>query len=206
LGELTFGANTYSAAQLTAADPRHIGLNSTLAAYYKSQLPQASVGDNGSTSAYVGTFDKSCGALSGSICDSVNVIGYKANILTPQSSNFLATRMDHDFGPKWHLMASYRYYSFTNLTSNQVDIGGVLAGDTLGVPKAVAPRPQQPWYFVVGAHDNHQFLPSQRFSLQLPAQLLAVEGGKRSTSGRRRARSHRTSRREFHHCSFLHIT
>jgi hypothetical protein len=116
LGELAFGANTYSAAQLTAADPRHIGLNSTLsAAYYKSQLPQASVGDNGSTSAYVGTFDQSCGALSGSICDSVNVIGYKANILTPQSSNFLATRMDHDFGPKWHLIASYRYYSFTNL-------------------------------------------------------------------------------------------
>jgi hypothetical protein len=46
----------------------------------------------------------------------------------------------------------------------------------------VAPHPQQPWYFVVGAHDNHQFLPYQRFSLQLPAQLLAVEGGKRSTS------------------------
>jgi hypothetical protein len=159
LGQLTFGTktvngqtvpNTYSAAQLTAADPRHIGMNSTLADYYKSQLPQAPVGNNGSTSTYVGTFDKSCGALSGSICDSVNVIGYKANILTPQSSNFLATRMDHDFGAKWHLMASYRYYSFTNLTSNQVDIGGVLAGDTLGVPKAVAPRPQQPWYFVVG--------------------------------------------------------
>ena len=69
----------------------------------------------------------------------------EANILTPQSSNFLATRLDHDFGPKWHLMASYRYYSFTNLTSNQVDIGGVLPGDTLGVPKALTPRPQHPW-------------------------------------------------------------
>src|SRR6266550_3266010 len=149
-GQLTFGANTYSAAQLTAADPRKIGMNSTLAAYYKSQLPQAPVGDNGSTSAYVGTFDKSCGALSGSICDSVNIIGYKANVLLPQSSNFLATRLDHDFGAKWHLMASYRYYSFTNLTNNQVDIGGVLPGDTMGIPKAVAPRPQQPWYFVVG--------------------------------------------------------
>jgi hypothetical protein len=162
-GQLTFGTktvngasvpNTFSAAQLTAADPRRIGMNSTLAAFYKSQLPQAPVGDNGSTSAYVGTFDKSCGALSGSICDSVNVIGYKANILIPQSSNFLATRVDHDFGPKWHLMASYRYYSFTNLTSNQVDVGGVLPGDTLGVPKAVTPRPQQPWYFVVGLTTN----------------------------------------------------
>jgi len=163
LGQLTFGTkvvnnvtvpNTFSAAQLTAADPRHIGLNPTLAAFYKSQLPQAPVGNNGSVSGLVGTFDSSCGALSGSICDSVNIIGYKANILTPQSSNFLATRMDHDFGAKWHLMASYRYYSFTNLSSNQVDIGGVLPGDTLGVPKALTPRPQSPWYFVVGLTTN----------------------------------------------------
>jgi Carboxypeptidase regulatory-like domain len=153
-GQLTFGTNTYSAAQLLAADPRHIGVNQTLANVYKTQLPQAPVGDNGPASGLVGTFDKSCGALSGSVCDSVNIIGYKANILTPQSSNFLATRMDHDFGPKWHLMMSYRYYSFTNLTSNQADIGGVLPGDTLGVPKALTPRPQQPWYFVVGVTTN----------------------------------------------------
>jgi hypothetical protein len=153
-GQLTFGTNTYSAAQLLAADPRHIGVNQTLANVYKTQLPQAPVGDNGSASGLVGTFDKSCGALSGSVCDSVNIIGYKANILTPQSSNFLATRMDHDFGAKWHLMMSYRYYSFTNLTSNQADIGGVLPGDTLGVPKALTPRPQQPWYFVVGLTTN----------------------------------------------------
>jgi hypothetical protein len=153
-GQLTFGSNTYSAAQLLAADPRHIGFNSTLASVYKNQLPQAPVGDNGSASGYVGTFDKSCGALSGAVCDSVNIIGYKANVLTPQSSNFLATRMDHDFGSKWHLMASYRYYSLTNLTSNQVDIGGGLSGDTVGVPKAVAPRPQSPWFLVMGMTTN----------------------------------------------------
>jgi Carboxypeptidase regulatory-like domain len=154
LQQLTFGSNTYSAAQLLAADPRHIGFNSTLASVYKNQLPQAPVGDNGSASGYVGTFDKSCGALSGAVCDSVNIIGYKANVLTPQSSNFLATRMDHDFGSKWHLMASYRYYSLTNLTSNQVDIGGALSGDTVGVPKAVAPRPQSPWFLVIGMTTN----------------------------------------------------
>jgi hypothetical protein len=167
LGQLTFGTkvvnngtgnvtvpNTFSAAQLTAADPRHIGMNQTLANFYKTQLPQAPVGNNGPASGLVGTFDSSCGALQGAVCDGVNIIGYKANVLTPQSSNFLATRMDHDFGAKWHLMASYRYYSFTNLTSNQVDIGGALPGDTLGVPKALAARPQQPWYFVVGLTTN----------------------------------------------------
>ncbi len=154
LGQMTFGSATYSKAQLLAADPRGIGMNQTLANVYKTQLPQAPMGDNGSVSGLVGTFDKSCGALSGAICDSVNIIGYKANVLTPQSSNFLAARGDHDFGPKWHLMASYRYYNLTNLTSNQVDIGGVLPGDTLGVPKALTPRPQTPWFFVVGLTTN----------------------------------------------------
>lgn len=155
LGQLTFSGTTYSAAQLKAADPRGIGMNPTLKAYYNSELPVAPAGNAGSTgfngATYAGVFDKSCGSLSGSICDSVNVIGYRANILTPQKSKFLATRVDHDFGPKWHLMASYRYYNLSsNLTPNQVDIGGVLPGDTMGVPTALTNRPQKPWYFVVG--------------------------------------------------------
>ena len=133
-------------------------MNQTLANYYNTQLPVAPLGDSGHVGAngktYTGIFDKSCGALSGSICDSVNVIGYRANIVTSQSSNFLATRLDHDFGQKWHAMASYRYYRLNNLTSNQVDIGGVLAGDTLGVPTAVTPRPQTPMFFVMGLTTN----------------------------------------------------
>ncbi len=154
LGQMTFGSTVASKAQLLAADPRHIGMNSTLTNVYKTQLPNAPIGNNGAVSGLVGTFDSSCGALSGAVCDSINVIGYKANVLIPQSSNFLATRADHDFGSKWHLMASYRYYNLTNLTSNQVDIGGVLPGDTMGVPKALTPRPQQPWFFVIGLTTN----------------------------------------------------
>lgn len=158
LGQLTFGSTTYSKAQLTAADPRGIGMNPTLAAYYNTQLPVAPAGDGGSIgfngTKYPGVFDSSCGSLSASYCDGKNLIGYKAIVSTPESSNFFVTRVDHDFGPKWHVMASYRYYKFDDLTSNQVDIGGVLPGDKIGVPTAVAPRPQQPWYFVVGVTTN----------------------------------------------------
>jgi hypothetical protein len=158
LGQLTFGSNTYSAAQLLAADPRHVGLNATMKNYYNTELPVAPSGDSGGTgftgASYGGVFDKSCGALSGSICDSVNVIGFRANIQTPQKSNFLATRVDHDFGAKWHLMLSYRYYNLQSLTNNQVDIGGVLPGDKMGVPTAVTPRPQDPWFFVTGLTTN----------------------------------------------------
>jgi hypothetical protein len=158
LGQLTFGGTTYSAAQLAAADPRGLGQNPTLANFYKTKLPVAAAGDGGSTgftgTKYAGSFDSSCGALSTSYCDSVNTIGYKANILTPQSSDFLASRLDHDFGPKWHFMASYRYYRLINLTSNQVDIGGAAPGDTVGTPKALAPRPQQPMFIVFGLTTN----------------------------------------------------
>ncbi len=167
-GQLTYGsgatASTYSAAQLAALDPRHSpgaaggGVNPVLANFYKTQLPVAPASNSGSTGAngvtYPGIFDQSCGALSGSICDSVNIIGYKANIAIPQSSNFLATRLDHDFGSKWHLMSSYRYYRFNTLTNNQVDIGGVLPGDKPGVPTALTPRPQTPWFLVIGLTTN----------------------------------------------------
>lgn len=158
LGQLTFGSTTYSQAQLTAADPRGIGMNPTLANFYKTQLPVAPPGDGGSVGAdgtqYAGVFDSSCGALSASYCDGKNLIGYKANVLTPQTSDFFVARVDHDFGSKWHVMASYRFYTFNSTTNNQVDIGGALPGDKIGVPKAVAPRPQEPWYLVTGVTTN----------------------------------------------------
>ncbi len=158
LGQLTFGSNTYSKAQLTVADPRGLGMNPTLAAYYNTAMPVAPAGDGGSIgfngTQYAGVFDSSCGSLSASYCDGKNIIGYKANVLTPQSSNFFVTRVDHDFGIKWHVMASYRFYKFNNVTNGQVDIGGALPGDTNGVPTAVAPHPQEPWYFVVGVTTN----------------------------------------------------
>ena len=148
----------FTAAQLKAADPRAIGFNPTMKSFYQSQLPVAPASLNGSTGgdgkSYYGSFDQSCGALSTSYCDGINTIGYKANISIPQSSNFLATRLDHDFGDKWHFMATYRYYNLQNVTSNQVDIGGVIGNDKLGVPAALTPRPQQPWFLAVGMTTN----------------------------------------------------
>ena len=43
-------------------------------------------------------------------------------------------RVDHDFGAKWRFFGSYRYFDESNPTTNQVDIGGLLPGDTLGNP------------------------------------------------------------------------
>ncbi|SEF90701.1 Carboxypeptidase regulatory-like domain-containing protein [Bryocella elongata] len=157
-GSTTAPSSTCSSQQLTNADPRGLGFNSTMKTFYQTQLPVAPASLTGSTGgdgkSYYGTFDQSCGALSTSYCDGVNTIGYKANISIPQSSNFLATRLDHDFGDKWHFMATYRYYNLQNVTSNQVDIGGVIGNDKLGVPTALTPRPQQPWFLAVGMTTN----------------------------------------------------
>ena len=86
--------------------------------------------------------------------DGYNVEGFYSSIRTPLTENSYVTRIDHDFGDKWRLFATYRYMRLVNLTNNQVDIGGLLPGDTLGTPAAVAPRPQNPGYLVLGVTTN----------------------------------------------------
>jgi hypothetical protein len=112
-------------------DPRGIGINPTMAQLWNKFMPQPN--------------DPGFGAG-----DGVNTQGYLAAIATPQSSNMLVARVDHDFGPRWRLFSVYRYFAYTQLTTSQVDIGGALPGDRLGVPAAQAPHPQKPDSITVG--------------------------------------------------------
>jgi hypothetical protein len=125
---------------MNTLDPRGIGMNSLVQQMWNTYMPQGN--------------DPSCGALIGSRCDGVNTIGFKANMSVPQNDNFGVVRLDHDFGQKWHFNTSYRYYKLTRATHSQVDIGGFFSGDKLGVPSAVANRPQEPWYLVMGLTTN----------------------------------------------------
>jgi Carboxypeptidase regulatory-like domain len=86
--------------------------------------------------------------------DGLNTGLFRANLALPWSDNFGVARLDHDFGQKWHFMSSYRYYHLTRATNNQVDIGGLLAGDKLGVPASASNRPQVPWYLVAAMTTN----------------------------------------------------
>lgn len=128
---VTVGGVTYQPTVCPAGscDPRGIGLNSLVKQVWNTQLPMPN--------------DPQAG-------DTYNTQGYLTNISIPQTSNFGVIRLDHDFGDKWHLTGSYRYYALNQLTSNQVDIGGVLAGDKLGQAVALAPRVQKPSYYVAG--------------------------------------------------------
>ena len=75
--------------------------------------------------------------------DNYNTQGYLFNIGIPQQSDNYTARIDHDFGQNWHLMTSYRYYNFSQNTTNQTNIAN-------GVPLATTPRVQKPSYWVAG--------------------------------------------------------
>ncbi len=109
-------------------DPRGIGMNSLVSTVWSKYMPLPNDPTQG---------------------DRFNTQGYLSAISLPQSSDFGVARVDHDFGDKWHFMATYRYYKFVQTSNAQIDIGGILCG-SLGQACAVSTRPQQPWYLVFG--------------------------------------------------------
>ncbi len=114
-----------------ACDPRGIGLNPIVNQIWQKEMPLPN-------------------SITSSVGDGYNTQGFLGSIREPQTSNNYVGRIDHDFGDKWHYFLSYRDYKLVNLTGNQVDIGGVFPGDQLGVPNAIAPRPQQPSLWTTG--------------------------------------------------------
>ena len=153
LGLLTFGGVTYNlnptavtlngttyagnAGCTGPCDPRGLGINPLVQQVWSKFMPLSN--------------ESGCSL---GRCDNVNVQGFKANLAIPQTSNFGVLRLDHDFGEKWHLMASYRYFKLISASDDQVDIGGFFPGDTLGVPASRSNNPQLPWFYVIGLTTN----------------------------------------------------
>jgi len=82
--------------------------------------------------------------------DHLNTCGFISSLSYPLATNFGVVRVDHDFGAKWRFFGSYRYFGAHNPTTNQVDIGGLLPGDTLGHAATASNFPLAPRYFVTG--------------------------------------------------------
>lgn len=128
---VTVGGTTYQPATCNAGpcDPRGIGLNPIVSKLWNTYEPQPNNFNVG---------------------DAHNIEGFQGQVSLPTTSKFLVGRVDHDFGDKWRFFGSYRYYALATLTENQIDIGGALPGDKLGVPTSRAPRPQKPDFLVGG--------------------------------------------------------
>ena len=115
-------------------DPRGIGLNPVVKQIWDKFMPRANEFLNQG--------------------DLANTFGYLSTIRAPLTQNSYVARIDHDLGDKHRLFATYRYSTVKNLTTNQVDIGGALPGNTFGTPAATAPRVQLPAYWVIGLTSN----------------------------------------------------
>jgi hypothetical protein len=117
-------------------DPRGIGISPIVAQMWNKYMPMPN--------------DPSCGALLGTACDGLNTQGYRAPLSLPESDNYAMARVDHDLGQKWRVFLSYRYFHETAPSTNQIDIGGLLPGDKLGVPASASNNPRAPTYSVAG--------------------------------------------------------
>jgi hypothetical protein len=128
---VTVNGTTYQPATCPAGacDPRGIGMSSQVAKLWNQYMPLPN------------------DTLAG---DNYNTQGLLSTLRQPLTSNNYVARIDHDFNDKWHWFGSYRDFKLISLTSSQVDIGGFFPGDTLGTPKALSPRPQQPSVWTTG--------------------------------------------------------
>jgi len=129
---VTVAGVTYQPAQCGSSlcDPRGLGLNPVVQKIWQ-YMPMPT-------------------DFTGAAGDGVNVGGYIAPVRAPLNTNSYVARIDHDFNEKNRFYATYRYFTLTSLTTNQVDIGGLVGGAPLGTPVATAPRVQKPSFWVVG--------------------------------------------------------
>jgi hypothetical protein len=116
----------------TGCDPRGIGMSATISSLWSKFLPIPN------------------DPLAG---DQYNTQGYLSTIRTPLTSNNYVGRLDHDFNAKHRFFTSFRASKLLNITTNQVDVGGIFGG-TLGQYNPTAPRPQLGELWVIGLTSN----------------------------------------------------
>jgi hypothetical protein len=82
--------------------------------------------------------------------DGYNTGTFTAPLVLPVKEDYGMFRLDHDFSDKWRFFGSYRIYKIAAPSADQVDIGGILPGDKLGVPAPASSNPANPRYIVAG--------------------------------------------------------
>lgn len=133
-----------NAYNLRAIDPRGIGLNPVVASLW-NLLPAGN--------------DPSRG-------DGFNLIGFTAEADTSFNSDAVVLRLDHNFSGAWRLDGNYRFGSIREVGAAQADIGGLLPGNTRGVPTGTEDLPREPRFAAIGLNGQltDRLLVDNRFS------------------------------------------
>ena len=79
-----------------------------------------------------------------------NFSTFQSEMSLPESDNTEILRLDHQFNEKWRFMGSVHYSGDTNRNTAQVDIGGLVKGDTKGVATSTSGWPFAGRLFVLG--------------------------------------------------------
>ncbi len=103
-----------------------------------------------------------------SLGDGLNTIGFRGTADASINNDFAVVRLDHNFTDRWRFDGSYRYFRQESASATQLDIGGLLQGNTKGVPASLAKVPVQPRYVVAGltGQITPRFTNEFRFSYQ----------------------------------------
>ena len=88
--------------------------------------------------------------FTGAAGDGANMGGYISTIRAPLTQNTYVARIDHDFNDKHRFFATYRYTTVTSLTTNQVDIGGLVRRRHPGTAGGHRAARQKPSFLVLG--------------------------------------------------------
>ncbi len=110
----------------SACDPRGLGMNPLIHTLWNNYMPTGQVPSTG---------------------DPGNVANFIGYLPLPVSSEFGVARLDHSFGQKWQVTATYKYFTSRQARDRQWDIGGLNKGDTLGVPASTSQTPRDPRQF-----------------------------------------------------------
>ncbi len=76
--------------------------------------------------------------------DGLNTVGFVGPVKNTVRMDFGVARLDHIFNEKWNLNATYRYATQNVLDVGQVDIAGIIPGNTSGQATSLAAVPVEP--------------------------------------------------------------
>jgi hypothetical protein len=85
-----------------------------------------------------------------SLGDGLNTIGFRGTANNTLETDFVVGRFDHQISNSWSFLGSYRYSDRASPDTRQIDIAGLLPGNTSGQPAPAAASPVSPRFWVAG--------------------------------------------------------
>lgn len=106
----------------SACDPRGLGLSPAVSSFFAFYPPGNDPGSG----------------------DSLNTVGFRSTADASQKFDYHLARLDHNFSQNWRFESSYMWSRTLANSTTQVDIGGILPGNTLAVASPGGNTPQYP--------------------------------------------------------------